>query len=232
MSVGRVLLIIFGSLFLLVALAVLVGSGALFWVNSQKDSEGYFTTNSRHFQTDSTAITADDIEVVMNFPARWTGSGLDIKVKVVGENNQPGKGVFIGLAPSSNMQRYLSGAEYDEIDRVTYTPFKVDYQRHSGTATPAAPGSQTFWTASAQGTGAQTLEWDVKTGTWALAVMNADASRGVDVDLSVGATIPFVLPIAIALLVFGLLLTVLGGFMVYLGARTPRRPPEAQPVAR
>ena len=53
---------------------------------------------------------------------------------------------------------------------------------------------------SAAGSGEQTLEWDPKDGDWRAVVMNANATRGVAADLSIGAELDPVLWIGIGLL--------------------------------
>ncbi len=70
----------------------------------------------------------------------------------------------------------------------------------AGGAPAEPPGTQRFWAASAQGPGVQRLEWELESGRWAVVVMNADASRGVGADVSVGVKVDWVLPLGIGLL--------------------------------
>ena len=64
---------------------------------------------------------------------------------------------------------------------------------------------ETFWTASTSGAGEQVLDWDPKDGTWRVVVMNADATRGVTSDMSIGAELDSVLWIGLGLLAVGAL---------------------------
>ena len=50
---GRIVLLVLGILATLFALAVLAAAGALFWANSQRDSDGYFRTGAHNFSTPS-----------------------------------------------------------------------------------------------------------------------------------------------------------------------------------
>jgi hypothetical protein len=59
--------------------------------------------------------------------------------------------------------------------------------------------------------------------------MNADASRGVDTDISAAAKVPFLGTLGWISLGGALVLLVTAGTLVYLGLRTPR-PPTAQNV--
>ena len=82
---------------------------------------------------------------------------------------------------------------------------------------PTAPIDTDIWVASAHGSGAQTLEWDLQSGQWSVVVMNADGSAGVSVDASAGARASWVLPVGIGLLAGGLLVVAIGGVMVVVG---------------
>jgi hypothetical protein len=55
------------------------------------------------------------------------------------------------------------------------------------------------------GSGEQTLDWDPEDGHWRVVLMNADASRGVTSDMSIGAELDSVLWIGIGLLGAGML---------------------------
>ena len=99
------------------------------------------------------------------------------------------------------------------------------YRRFSGGAAPGPPGEQTFWAASASGSGEQTATWEAEAGEWTIVLMNADASQGVSADLSAGAEANFLLWLAIGLLLAGLLVLASGVLLIILGARraTSRR---------
>ena len=99
--------------------------------------------------------------------------------------------------------------------------------RRVAAQTPAPPADQRFWVASATGSGTQTLSWDVRSGEWAAVVMNANAGRGVDVAVAVGAKADWVLPVLIGLLVGGGLLLAISLVMVVVGATGLRHPAPA-----
>ena len=62
-------------------------------------------------------------------------------------------------------------------------PFRPQYREIAGPNKPAPPGDQPFWTVSAQGSGSQQIEGDLRSGNWAVVVMNADGRAAVAVDL-------------------------------------------------
>ena len=84
---------------------------------------------------------------------------------------------------------------------------------------PAPPAEQDFWAASTTGAGEQTLDWEPEDGSWSAVVMNADASRGVAADLSIGAELDAVIWIGLVLLVAGLVLAALAAAAVTAGIR-------------
>jgi len=97
---------------------------------------------------------------------------------------------------------------------VTVTPFRAEYDDVAGSSEPETPGDQAWWTESVSGSGEQQITWDIQTGNWAVVVMNADASPGVDVALQAGARSDLLTPLAVGLLIGGGLLLLLGILLV------------------
>jgi hypothetical protein len=151
---------------------------------------------------------------------------------------ESGEPVFVGIAERSDAQRYLDDVARDEVtDLGTPGP---RYRQRSGETVPDAPGEATFWAASAEGEGAQTLTWTAEPGQWWVVIMNADASTGVVVEADAGAQTGVLGPIAIALLVAAVVLLAGGTAMIVAAVpdaeRAPapdaRRPVPALPGAR
>ena len=85
--------------------------------------------------------------------------------------------VFIAIAPSADVARYLRSASYDEISDLRTDPFDYSLTRRgTGGDLSAAPTAKGFWTAQSNGPGTQTLTWDLKPGTYTALVMNVDGS--------------------------------------------------------
>ena len=100
-------------------------------------------------------------------------------------------------------------------------------RRTPGGATVGAPTGETFWAASATGTGEQQLTWAVTGGSWAVALMNADGSPGVDVSSTIGVRAGFLLPLALLLMGLGLVVTGIAVALIIRGASSggPSAPP-------
>ncbi|MGH3114603.1 MAG: DUF4389 domain-containing protein, partial [Gaiellaceae bacterium] len=102
------------------------------------------------------------------------------------------------------------------------------YRPSSGSSAPAEPGGESFWAVSASGAGTQNVQWDVAEDSWSVVVMNADASRGVDFGLSLGAKIGFVFWVGLGFVIGGAILLAGGAALLYLGLR--RRATAAAPA--
>jgi hypothetical protein len=117
---------------------------------------------------------------------------------------------------------YLARSSHATVTDVQTTPFRAEYRVHRGEDEPARPGLQRFWVASAQGSGTQSLKWDVRDGNWSVVVMNADGSAGVDAGVSAGAKVPFLPAVGWGFLAGGVVLLVTAGAFVAAGVRAPR----------
>ena len=110
-----------------------------------------------------------------------------------------GKPVFIGIAPSTAVQRYLAGTAYATVTDLSSGSVVV----HQGSGLPGTPESVAVWTAQSSGPGTQTVTWPDQAGDWTVVVMNADGSAGVDVRAEAGATVPALNWFAWLLLIIG-----------------------------
>jgi Domain of unknown function (DUF4389) len=222
MSAGKIVLLVFGAIIILVALAMIVAGGALIWLDkAHSDSEGFITTDTIHLDRASYAITTHPAEI--DLESGWFGDTHHIAtIKVEVSNENPSKQIFMGIADETDVQTYLSGVNYDEIKNFRIQPFRVYYTNHPGNSTPAAPTSQTFWVVSEHGSGTQTLEWELETGNWVLVLMNADGSAGVDVSGSIGVKAPWVFWVGLGFLIGGIVLLIIGVGLVLLATRRRR----------
>jgi hypothetical protein len=225
MSAGKIVLLVFGVIILLVSLALIAGGGAMVWLDkAHSDSEGFITTDTIHLERASYAITTQPAE--MDLESGWSGWFVDrhdiATIKVQGSSEDNSKQIFIGIADEADVTAYLNGVNYDEIKEFRIHPFRVYYTSHPGNSSPAVPASQTFWEISKHGPGTQTLEWEVETGNWVLVLMNADGSAGVDVSGSIGVKAPWVFWVGLGFLIGGIVLLIIGVGLVLLATRRQR----------
>jgi hypothetical protein len=153
----------------------------------------------------------------------------DVTIDVTLDEGDP---AFVGIAPRSDAAAYLADAAVDRV--VQLRPIGgLATERVEGPPTvkdPAAPDSRTFWEASAEGDPAR-LTWTASSGDWSIVVMRADATQGIHGDGTLSLRVGAFGPIAIALLIVGLLLLGGGGALIVSGAKTPRRAAPPRPDA-
>ena len=118
-------------------------------------------------------------------------------VRIRSESERP---VFVGIAREADVAEYLDGVAHAVVTEIGRKP---EYSERRGGAPEGPPADQTFWAASATGAGEQTLEWEPEDGSWNVVVMNADGSRGVAADLSIGGELDPLIWIGVGLLVGG-----------------------------
>ena len=108
---------------------------------------------------------------------------------------------------------------HDSIRDIELSPDRVLYRRVPGEAAPPPPGEQSFWVAQVTTDTADELTWEVESGDWTVVLMNADASRGVDVDARLGIKVDWLLPALIGLLIAGVVVLAGGAVLVIFGGR-------------
>ena len=229
MSAGRIVLLIFGILFILGAILAMLAGGGVIWASQyHKDSEGFHVTSPMQVKSVSYAVTSDTIEIDRGASEALNWLGMD-KVKVVAENDDPDQPVFVGIADSRDVYAYLSGVKHDEITSVEVFNSRFDYRRQPGNTQPETPGPQDFWLEEAEGTGAQEIAFDLAEGEYTIVAMNADASEGIEMEAVFGIKSSGVIVlVGVVFLVIAVMLLAGGIIMVVFGARSPR--PKAPPA--
>ncbi len=217
--VGWVILVVAGAIVALMALGPTFLGGLLLWADStQTDSDGFFTTPTERLETTSYAITSEDIDLGADPTGDETqvelGDVATFRIDVTGTSESP---AFVGIGPRDDVEKYMSGVSRAVVTDMQFDPFSIDYRYDGGGAPSGAPGDQTFWVASAQGSGERQLEWKPEAGNWSVVIMNADAARGVSADVAVAAKSPWVFRAGVGLLIGGAVGLLIGAVMLVLG---------------
>jgi hypothetical protein len=173
---------------LIAAVLLAVGAFAL-WGDSHKDSDGFLSTSTERFTTDTRALASDNLDFDLDGAESVLGGGGlgTLRLDVAPRDGEP---VFVGVARTSEVSAYLDEVAHSTVTDVDVAPFRASYDRHDGARRPAPPAKSDIWAESAQGSGSQTLTWKVKDGDWSIVVMNADGSPRVDADVRAGAKVP------------------------------------------
>lgn len=220
MTAGRIIALVLAVIVGIGSLALLAaGITGLVVDQTQRDGDGYLTTERVQLRTDSYAILGPALDIDTGAPD-WVQAD-DVLGEVQLRVDAGDSDVFVGLARESDAAEYLAGLGYDEITRVTGDD-DVDYTAHPGEAPSTTPAEQQFWAVSASGSGDQALTFEPRDGRWVVVVMNADGGAGVDVEARVAAELPMLTWVSVGLVaagVFGLAVTAL---LFYVALRRPR----------
>ena len=215
---GRVVLFVVGGLAALVAFALLVGGCAMVAVDqTQRDDDGFLMSPAQDFRTSTYAIVSEKAELDLD-GAQWA---VDTFLGTVRIRSESGRPVFVGIGPAADVAAYLTGVEHDVVTDLEGGPFegRPRYSRRPGDAPASPPGEQSFWVATTTGMGEQALDWEPEDGDWRVVLMNGDAARGVDSEMSIGAELDPVLWIGIGSLVAGALFAAGAALAITAGAR-------------
>jgi hypothetical protein len=213
---GGAALIVLGSIAALLAFALLVGGcGAVVVDRTQRDDDGFLMSPTEDFSTATYAIVSENADVDLDGPD-WATTDFLGTVRIRSESERP---VFVGIGREADVAEYLDEVEHAVVTDIGEEP---EYSERQGGAPEGPPGDQTFWAASATGAGEQTLDWEPEDGTWNVVLMNADGSRGVAAELSIGGELDQLIWIGVGLLVGGGLLAAAAALAITAGVRRRR----------
>ena len=209
--VGGVILVVIG------VLAFAIGGVLLGFHLGARDDDGFYEIHDTRLGTPTRALVSDSVEVDLG--DAWLVDDGDLGDLRLSAESTTGEAVFVGIGPTADVRRYLVGvaqqrADFDDGDLGDQT---------AGAGAPAPPGAQTFWAASAEGTGQQDAVWPIADGEWSGVVMNADGTPGVNVTAKLGFKSDLGLWVGIGALAFGLVVGGIGVALLVSRARARRR---------
>jgi hypothetical protein len=211
----RVLLIVSGSLALLLAVTLLAIGAVAGVALGERDSAGYLNTDTQAFASKGHAIVTENLDV-SDTPS-WFGDFATVRIEATA--TEP---VFVGIARTADVERYLAGVAHDRVTDIDTDPFAPEYAAVAGKSTPQAPAGLGFWRVQASGSGTQTISWPLEDGDWSAVAMNADGSGSIAVDARFGAKLSALGWILFGFVTAGALALAGGVALVYFGARRPR----------
>jgi hypothetical protein len=219
MRTRKVVLLIAGSVLALLGFGLTGGGGAWVWAHTtQRDASGYYTTPTGRLATSSYALTSRVDLGVRPGDRGWTivhplGT---VRIRAAGVD---GQSIFVGIADTAAVDRWLDGVDHERVQRVRFHPFRAETTTTLGNRFPGDPTEAGFWERSSTGTGTRDLVWPTEDRDWTLVVMDAGGGRGVVADVSVGARTGALLPIGLGIGGLGVLLLAGGIALVVLGVR-------------
>jgi len=197
-----IVLAILGILLTIVGVALLAVVGP----------DGRYTSPDLQATAEGHALLFDAVFVEGDLPI--SGSFATTLSADVTSDRQP---VFIGIASTDDVARYLAGVPVDQVTRVDVPSAELTTRSVPGDRTPEPPADQPFWVARAGGAGAGSIEWTLDRGEWTFVVMNADGSPGIDVHGTATVDLPVLGTVTIVVLVLGIPALV-GGVLLIVSA--------------
>lgn len=217
MRPARVVALVVGSIMGIASLGLVLGGAGLMWAHAtQRDANGYYNAPAEWLETDTYAITSGKVDLGADQGGEEWNPVDHVGTVRLRMERADGREVFVGIAPRTDVERYLRSVAHDELLEIDSTP---RYRRTGGAERPAAPAGQEFWVASAVGAGLQTLSWDLEEGEWAAVVMNADASPGLRVEADAAIRTGWLLAIGGGLLAAGLVAAALALTLILISSR-------------
>lgn len=218
-STGRVVSVVIGSLLVLMGLGFAGAGGTLALASATGRDDGFLMTPTTSLESETYAITTEDAEIDTDGATSWVPSVWlgEVRVHVRADSGTP---LFVGVAPTSDVDRYLG-----DVSRDTLRDFRdgeAVLDATDGGAPEAAPTDQTFWTAQATGSEA-TLTWDLEDGDWTVVLMRADAGKGVAADVSTGAELPVLNAVIAVLFILAGMFLVAGALLIAIPIRSATR---------
>ena len=207
---GRIVSLVIGAILGLASLGVLFAGGAALWADQTQRDDGFVTSGDETYSTGGAALATDRISID-------AGPGWDVPHSLLGDvrvrvtSADPGQAVFVGIAPADDVGAYLLGVRYTTLRDLSNDHGRTE---HQGARSASAPAQAGIWSASASGTGSQSLVWAAEEGDWAIVAMNADGSPGLTVTADIGAEVPALPWVAAGLLIGGAVMLVLGVVLI------------------
>jgi hypothetical protein len=218
-TASRVIGMVFASIGALIGLALLAGGIAVMAAYAFSREDGYFTSDRHQLQSDTYAITTEEIDLGVD-EVDWAPDGIlgNVRVQVDG-----GERLFVGIGRDSDVERYLGEVAHDEL--IGFDGDDAQFDLHEGRAPRAPPRQQDFWVAESEGSGEQALTWDAEFGRWTAVMMNADAARGIDAEADAGVKLDWAIWAGLGMFALGLLMSA-GAVVVILliGRRADQAP--------
>lgn len=205
-----------GALMLLtLGIPVLLAGGTLWMVAAHRDSGGAFTGSLERLETPGHAVVVSDLDALLRRDVPFVHVDRT-RLRIVAQTADGP--AFLGVAPTTDVARYLATAPHARLVRVGITRGALPVRLVAATpeqpallATP--PGAQTFWRYSAAGA----LDIDpeqVRGRSVSLVVMRPDGAAGVDADVRVEVRFGWLDPAMWGLLASGAVLVIMAAILL------------------
>ena len=115
MDRGRITAIVIGALLVLLSLALLGAGGTALWADRTQRDGGYATTDVHEFSTSGSALATVSTELG-SAGGRLASPDLLDEVRIRVTPTSAGPPLFVGIGPSTDVDRYLTGVHHTVIN--------------------------------------------------------------------------------------------------------------------
>lgn len=205
-----------GALMLLtLGIPVLLAGGTLWMVAAHRDSGGAFTGSLERLETSGHAVVVSDLDALLRRDVPFVHAGRT-RLRITAQTTDGP--AFLGVAPTTDVARYLATAPHARLVRVGITRGALPVRLVAATpeqpaVLPTPPGAQTFWRYSAAGA----LDIDpeqLRGRSVSLVVMRPDGAAGIDADVRVEVRFGWLDPAMWGLLASGILLVTMAAILL------------------
>lgn len=232
-TVGPVVALALGALLCLGAVPPIVGGATgLVADASARDAAGFITTPATVVVGAGYAVRSPAL-LLPSGPETFSPSAALGQVRVRVAALEPGRPVFVGVAPRAAVDHYLGGVATGTVTENHggggSRPVVIE---QAGGPPAVAPADAGIWVAQSSGAGTQTVAWRPVPGDWALVVLQPDGRAGIDVGADAGATVPELRTLSVAMLAVAAVLVALGVALVTAAVATVHRRRRALATSR
>ena len=227
-----ILALLVGGFIILIALPIMFGGFTVLTVDQFLDQgDGYIGIGGIDFATDTQVLVFKDLEiedimledVESQWVRRWILSQDGLGSTRITIESTNGKEIFMGIARVQDIQPYLVGAEYDELQDIDIDHPRdehpdLDYRHNYGNPITTDISDLDIWVASVSGDGEEVLQWTPRAGNYWVVVMNEDLTDSVEFDGGLGIKLGILKPIGGGLLSAGFVMLLVGIVIIYFGA--------------
>lgn len=189
-----------GSLAVIGSLAAIAGGGLL----AAFGTDGRLASGPHLLSTRATAIVSP-IASIKNTSGVAAVTGKPT-LRISASPVQATAGVFVGIGPATDVDRYLAGVATERVTSLNDDPYAITGTTRSGRANAQPPTTQHFWVARSSSTRTASITWKIRDGRYRLVIMNANGQSGFATTTAIGITIPNIAYLALAGLIIGLLM--------------------------
>jgi hypothetical protein len=189
------------------------------------DEDDYLLSGPARFTTSTVGFAGSTAELT------GTDSGIRAGAITVRIRLLEGQGVFLGIAPREAASAYLGASRHEVLDDIRYDPLEARRTAAGSAPEIAPPGEAIPWVAAASGDAPLELTWQAVDGDYLFAVLRADGQPGLDVELEFGTKFRYQRGFAIAGMVIGGFIVLIGLLLVIAALRRRRTPASPTPSA-